>query len=175
MGTRRIAAIILLVAFAAGIALDKLWLAEQAPMFSNALLVRPGVTIFGSQVLGAFAFGVLTPLLLTLFALVLVLFPWGHAKYPVARQERFRLIGRIALRILLLPLWVLGAGFLYLLARPYLPAAVAVMLESFGFKPSLYYWVADDAHQLLARLDGSVAATIGLVVGLLFIYFKFPR
>ena len=61
MGTRRIAAIILLVAFAAGIALDKLWLAEQAPYFSNALLVRPGVTAFGSPVLGAFAFGVLTP------------------------------------------------------------------------------------------------------------------
>jgi hypothetical protein len=175
MGTRRIAAIILLVAFAAGIALDKLWLAEQAPYFSNALLIRPGVTAFGSPVLGAFAFGVLTPLLLTLLVLVIVLFPWTHASYPVARKERFLLMRGVAIRMLLLPLWILGMAFIYMLAKPYLPGAVAVVLESFGFKPSLHYWAADGTHQLLGPFDGSVACTIGLAAGLLLVYYKFPR
>jgi len=175
MGTRRIAAIILLAAFAGGIALDRLWLAEQAPYFSNAVLVRPGVTAFGRQVLGAFSFGALTPVLLTLLVMALLLFPWSHASYPVARQERFRLMGRIAIRILLVPLWVLAAGFAYMLAKPYLPAVVAVALESFGFKPTLYYGVPDDAHVLLERIDGSVACMIGLAVGLLLVYYKFPR
>jgi hypothetical protein len=175
MGTRRIAAIILLAAFAGGIALDKLWLAAQVPYFSNAVILRPGITAFGRQVLGGFSFGLPTPLILMLLALVLLLFPWTHARYPVARQERFRLIGRITIRILLLPLWVLALGFIYMMAKPYLPAAVAVALESFGFKPSLYYGVPDAAHQLLEQVDGSVACMIGLAIGLLLVYYKFPR
>jgi len=175
MGTRRIAAIILSAAFLAGIALDKLWLAGQIPNFSNAILVRPGITFFGRKLLGGFAFGVLTPLLLTLIVLALLLFPWTHARYPIARKERFRLIGRIAAWILLLPLWILAAGFIYQLFRPMLPSAVAVTLESFGFQPSFYYWVPDNAHQLIEQIDGSMACAIGLAVGLLVIYYKFPR
>lgn len=175
MGTRRVASIILLAAFAAGIAVDRLWLAAQVPYFSNAILVRPGVTVFGKMVLGGFAFGVLAPLVLTLIVLALVLFPWTHARYPVARQERFRLMGRIAWLILLLPLWILSAGLVYQVVRPMLPPSVAVALESFGFRPSFYYSVPDAAHQLLEQIDGSVACAIGLAVGLLLVYYKFPR
>lgn len=175
MGTRRIAAIILSAAFLAGIALDKLWLAGQVPNFSNAILVRPGLTLFGKKVLGGFAFGVLTPLLLTLIVLALLLFPWKLARYPVARKERFRLIGRIGGLILLMPVWILAAGFIYRLVKPYLPSPVAVILESFGFQPSFYYWVPDEAHQLLEQIDGSIACLIGLAVGLLVIYYRIPR
>jgi hypothetical protein len=175
MGTRRIATMLIVAAFLAGIALDKLWLAAQAPVFSNAILVRPGITVFGKKVLGAFTFGALTPLLLTLLVLALVLFPWTHAAYPVARKERFRLIGRITAFILLMPVWILAAAFIYRLAKPYLPSPVATVLESFGLQPSLYYWVPDDAHQLLEQIDGSVACFIGLAIGLLLVYYKLPR
>jgi hypothetical protein len=161
--------------FLAGIALDKLWLAAQVPNFSNAILVRPGITLFGKKVLGGFTFGALTPLLLALLVLALVLFPWAHASYPVARKERFRLIGRIAGLVLLMPLWMLAAGFIYRLFKPYLPAPVAATLESFGLQPSFYYWVVDDAHQLLEQIDGSLACFVGLAVGLLLVYYKLPR
>lgn len=175
MGTRRIATMLVVAAFLAGIALDRLWLAAQAPAFSNAILVRPGVTMFGRKVLGGFTFGALTPLLLTLLVLALVLFPWTHAAYPVARKERFRLIGRISTFILLIPVWMLMAAFIYRLARPYLPALVATTLESFGLQPSFYYWVPDEAHQLLEQLDGSLACFLGLAVGLAIVYYKLPR
>ena len=36
MGTRRIAILLVAAGFLAGIALDRLWLAAQAPAFSNA-------------------------------------------------------------------------------------------------------------------------------------------
>jgi len=175
MGTRRIASLLVLAGFLAGIALDKLWLAARAPVFSNAILVRPGVTVFGAKVLGGFAFGVLTPLLVALLVLALVLFPWTHRAYPVARKERLRLIGRISGLILLMPLWILAAGFVYRLLRAYLPAPVATTLESFGFQPSFYYWTPDDAHQLLGPIDGSLACFVGLVAGLLIVYYKLPR
>ena len=175
MGTRRIATLLVLAAFLAGIALDRLWLAEQLPLFSNAILMRPGVTLFGAKVLGGFAFGVLTPLLVALVVLAIVLFPWTHAAYPVARKERFRLIGRVTLLILLMPVWILVFAFVYKLAKSYLPAPIATTLESFGFQPSFYYWTPDDAHQLLGPLDGSLACLLGLVVGLLIVYYKLPR
>ena len=175
MGTRRIASLLVLAAFLAGIALDKLWLAAQLPLFSNAILVRPGVTVFGAKVLGGFAFGVLTPLLLALLVLVLVLFPWTHAAYPVARKERLRLVGRVTVLILLVPLWILAFGFLYRLVKPYLPTPVATTFESFGFQPSFYYWRPDDAHQLLGPIDGSLGCLLGLAVGLMLVYYKLPR
>jgi hypothetical protein len=175
MGTRRIATLLVLAAFLAGIALDRLWLAEQLPLFSNAILMRPGVTLFGAKVLGGFAFGVLTPLLVALVVLAIVLFPWTHAAYPVARKERFRLIGRVTVLILLMPVWILVFAFVYKLAKSYLPAPIATTLESFGFQPSFYYWTPDDAHQLLGPLDGSLACLLGLVVGLLIVYYKLPR
>ena len=103
MGTRRIATLLVCLGFLAGVALDKLWLAERVPLFSNAILVRPGITLLGAKVLAGFAFGVLTPLLVALLVLALALFPWTHAAYPVARRERFRLMGRISGLILLIP------------------------------------------------------------------------
>jgi hypothetical protein len=175
MGTRRIATLLVVAAFLAGIALDYWWLADQVPSFSHAILVRPGITLFGKKVLGGLTFGALTPLVLVLLVLALVLFPWTHASYPVARKERFRLIGRISWLILLIPLWMLAAGFVYRLVKPYLPSPVATTLESFGLQPSLYYWVADDAHQLLEPIDGSLACFLGLAVGLLIVYYKLPR
>ncbi|HEX6634183.1 MAG TPA: hypothetical protein VF038_09430 [Usitatibacter sp.] len=175
MGTRRIAILLVAAGFLAGIALDRLWLAAQAPAFSNAILVRPGITFFGAKVLGGFAFGVLVPLLLALLVLAFVLFPWTHAAYPVARKERYRLIARVSTLILLIPLWILAAGFIYRLVKPYLPLPVATTLESFGFQPSFYYGAADDAHQLLGPIDGSFACFVGLVVGLLLVYYKLPR
>lgn len=175
MGTRRIATLLVVAAFLAGIALDRLWLAAQVPVFSNAILVRPGVTVFGAKVLGGFAFGVLAPLLVALVVLAAVLFPWSHAAYPVARKERFRLIRRMTVLILLMPVWVLLFAFAYKLAKSYLPAPIATTLESFGFQPSFYYWTPDDAHQLLGPLDGSLACLVGLVVGLLIVYYKLPR
>ena len=175
MGTRRIATLLVLAGFVAGIALDKLWLAAQVPLLSKAILVRPGVTVFGAKVLSGFSFGVLTPLLLALLVLALVLFPWTHASYPVARKERFRLIGRVTGYILLLPLWILAAGFLYRLLKSFLPVPVSTTLESFGFQPSFYYWTPDDAHQLLGPIDGSLACFLGLAVGVLLVYYKLPR
>ncbi len=175
MGTRRVATLLVIAGFLAGIALDRLWLAAQVPVLSNAILVRPGLTVFGAKVLGGFAFGVLVPLLVALFVLALVLFPWTHAAYPVARKERFRLIGRVTVWILLLPVWILVFGFAYKLAKSYLPAPIATTLESFGFQPSFYYWAPDDAHQLLGPIDGSLACLVGLVVGLLLVYYKLPR
>jgi hypothetical protein len=175
MGTRRVATLLVLAGFLAGIALDRLWLEAHAPIFSNAILLRPGVTMFGAKVLAGFAFGVLTPLLLALVVLAIALFPWTHASYPVARKERFRLMARMTLLILLLPAWVLAFGFAYKLAKSYLPAPVATTLESFGLQPSFYYWAPDDAHQLLGPLDGSLACFAGLVVGLLVVYYKLPR
>jgi hypothetical protein len=175
MGTRRVATLLVIAAFVAGIAIDYLWLADQVPAFSHAILVRPGVTLFGKKILGGFAFGLLVPLLLALLVLALVLFPWTHAAYPVARQERFRLIGRITWLIFLIPLWMLAAGFVYRLFRPYLPSPVSTTLESFGLQPSLYYRVADDAHQLIEPFDGSLACFLGLVLGLVLIYYKLPR
>ena len=175
MGTRRIATLLVLAAFLAGIALDRLWLAAQVPVFSNAILVRPGITVFGAKVLGGFAFGVLAPLLIALVVLAAVLFPWSHAAYPVARKERFRLIRRMTVLILLMPVWILVFAFVYKLAKSYLPAPIATTVESFGFQPSFYYWTPDDAHQLLGPLDGSLACLVGLVVGLLIVYYKLPR
>lgn len=175
MGTRRIATLLVVAAFLAGIALDRLWLAAQVPVFSNAILVRPGVMVFGAKVLGGFAFGVLTPLLVALVVLAAVLFPWSHAAYPVARKERFRLIRRMTVLILLMPVWILVFAFVYKLAKSYLPAPIATTVESFGFQPSFYYWTPDDAHQLLGPLDGSLACLVGLVVGLLIVYYKLPR
>ena len=175
MGTRRVATLLICLAFLAGIAVDKLWLAAQAPVFSNAILVKPGITVFGAKVLGGFFFGVLTPLLLALAVLAIVLFPWTHHAYPVARKERFRLIGRMIGFILLLPLWILAFGFVYRLFKTYLPAPIATTLESFGFQPSFYYWSADDAHQLLGPIDGSLACFLGLALGLAIVYYKLPR
>jgi hypothetical protein len=175
MGTRRVAALLVCLGFLAGIALDKLWLAEQVPAFSNAILVKPGITVFGAKVLGAFFFGVLTPLVLALAVLALVLFPWTHAAYPVARKERFRLIARMTGFILLMPPWIISAGFVYRLFRTYLPAPIATTLESFGLQPSFYYWTPDEAHQLLGPIDGSLACFLGLAVGLLIVYYKLPR
>ena len=175
MGTRRMATIIVVAAFVAGIVLDRLWLAAQVPYLSNAILVRPGVTVFGAKVLGGFAFGVLVPLVVALAVLAIVLFPWTHRAYPVARKQRFRLIGRITVLILLMPVWVLLFGFLYKLAKSYLPAPVATTLESFGFQPTLYYGVPDDAHALLGPIDGSLACLVGLFVGMLIVYYKLPR
>jgi hypothetical protein len=175
MGTRRVAALLVCLGFLAGIALDKLWLAEQVPAFSNAILVKPGITMFGAKVLGAFFFGVLTPLLIALAVLALVLFPWTHAAYPVARKERFRLIARMTGFILLMPLWIVSAGFVYRLFRAYLPAPIATTLESFGLQPSFYYWTPDEAHQLLGPIDGSLACFLGLAAGLLIVYYKLPR
>ncbi|HXS51783.1 MAG TPA: hypothetical protein VN782_04570 [Usitatibacter sp.] len=175
MGTRRVATLLVLAGFVAGIALDRLWLEAHAPFLSNAILVRPGLTVFGAKVLGGFAFGVLTPLFLALLILAIVLFPWTHASYPVARKERFRLMGRLTILILLMPLWILAFGFVYKLAKSYLPSPVATTLESFGFQPSFYYRAPDEAHQLLGPLDGSLACFLGLVVGLLVVYYKLPR
>ena len=175
MGTRNIATLLVCAGFLAGIALDKLWLAAQLPAFSNAILVRPGITMLGEKVLDGFTFGVLTPLLIALLVLALVLFPWTLASYPVARKERFRLIARISGLILLVPLWILSAGFVYRLFRPYLPALLSNALESFGFQPTLYYWVPDDAHRLLGTFEGSLACFVGLLVGLLLVYYKLPR
>jgi len=175
MGTRRIATLLVVAGFLVGIALDRLWLAPQVPLFSNAILMRPGVTVFGAKVLGGFAFGVLAPLLLSLVVLAIVLFPWTHAAYPVARKERLRLIGRVTAWILLMPVWILVFAFIYKLAKSYLPAPIATTLESFGFQPTFYYWTPDDAHQLLGPLDGSLACFVGLVVGLLVVYYKLPR
>jgi len=175
MGTRMIAAPLVLAAFLAGIAIDRLWLAAQVPLFSNAILVRPGVTWLGTKVHAAFAFGVLVPLFLALFVLMVLLFPWTHAAYPVARKERLRLIGRVAGLILLMPLWIVSAGLVYRLLAAYLPASVSDPLESFGFQPGIYYAVADDAHRLIGPLDGSLACFAGLVVGMLIVYFRIPR
>ncbi len=175
MGTRKVATLIVCAAFVAGIALDYFWLAAQVPAFSNAVVVRPGAVFLGAKVLSGFSFGVLVPLLLALIALALVLFPWSHATYPVARQERFRLIRRMALIMLLTPLWILSAGFVYRLVKGYLPAPAATVLESFGFQPTFYYWKADEAHQLLGPIDGSLACFLGLAVGLLLFYYNLPR
>ncbi|HSN20961.1 MAG TPA: hypothetical protein VLS49_09795 [Usitatibacter sp.] len=162
-------------AFLAGIALDRLWLAARVPGFSNAILVRPGVVFDGRKLLEGFAFGVLAPLVVALLVLAVVLFPWAHASYPVARTERFRLIGRISGLILLMPLWIVSAGFVYRLWKPYLPVPIATKLESFGLQPSVYYGAADDAHRLLAQLDGSVACFLGLALGLAIVYYRLPR
>ncbi len=175
MGTRRIASLLVLAAFLAGIALDKLWLAARAPGFSNAILVRPGLMFNDRRVLEGFSFGAPFPLLLALLVLALVLFPWAHASYPVARKERFRLIGRMAGLILLVPLWIVAAGLVYRLFRPYLSVPVSMALESFGMQPSVYYRTADDAHRLLGQLDGSLACFLGLAVGLLLVYYRLPR
>jgi hypothetical protein len=175
MGTRRIAMLLVLAAFVAGIALDRLWLAAQAPLFSHAILVRPGVVWSGAKLHEGFAFGLLTPLALSLVVLAIALFPWTHAAYPVARKERFRLIARVAGLILLIPLWIVSAGMVYGLLRPYLPASVASPLEAFGFRPGLYYGVADAAHQLIAPIDGSVACLLALLVGIAIVYYKIPR
>jgi hypothetical protein len=175
MGTRRVAMLLICLGFLAGIAVDRLWLAEQAPAFSNALLVKPGITVFGAKVLGGFAFGILAPLLLALSVLAVVLFPWTHRAYPVARKERYRLIARMAGLILLVPVWMLAFAFIYRLSRSYLPAPVATALESFGLQPSFYYWAPDDAHQLLGPIDASLACFLGLAVGLLIVYYKLPR
>lgn len=175
MGTRRIAAIVLIAVFLGGIALDKLWLAAQVPLFSNGILVRPGLVFQGHPVLPGFTFGLLTPLLLTLAALALLLFPWTHRRYPVARKERFILIRRIAGFIIIVPLWILSAGLVYQLIRPMLPPPVALTFESFGFQPAFFYGVADDAHRLIEQVDGSVACLLGLLVGLAIVYYKIPR
>ncbi|HXZ47789.1 MAG TPA: hypothetical protein VEG27_02160 [Usitatibacter sp.] len=175
MGTRRIATLLVCAGFLAGIALDRLWLAAALPAFSSALLAQPGLMLSGAKVLGGFTFGVLAPVLLALLVLALALFPWAHASYPVARRERFRLIGRMSGIILLVPLWIVAAGFVYRLVKPYLPPPASTILESFGFQPSLYYRVPDDAHRLLGPFDGSLACFAGLAVGLLLIYYKLPR
>lgn len=175
MGTRRIATLLVCLGFLAGIALDKLWLAAQVPAFSNAILVKPGIVVFGAKVLAGFAFGVLTPLLVALLVLALVLFPWTHRAYPVARKERYRLIARMAALILLIPVWILAFGFAYRLLKAYLPTPVATTLESFGLQPSFYYGAPDEAHQLVGSIDGSFASLLGLAAGLLIVYFKLPR
>lgn len=175
MGTRNIATLLVCAGFLAGIALDKLWLAAQLPAFSNAILLRPDIKMLGEKVLDGFTFGVLTPLLIALLVLALVLFPWTHAAYPVARKERFRLIARISGLILLMPLWILSAGLVYRLIRPYLPAPLSAALESFGFQPTFFYWVPDAAHQLLGPIEGSLACFVGLAVGLLLVFYKLPR
>ncbi len=175
MGTRNIATLLVCAGFLAGIALDKLWLAAQLPAFSNVILVRPGIMMSGGKVLDGFTFGVLMPLLVALLVLALALFPWKLAAYPVARKERFRLIARISGLILLMPLWILSAGFVYRLLRPYLPEFLSAALESFGIQPTIYYWVPDDAHRLLATFQGSLACFVGLAVGLLLVYYKLPR
>ncbi len=175
MGTRNVATLLVCAGFLAGIALDRLWLAAQLPAFSNAILVRPGIRMLGEQVLDGFTFGVLTPLLVALLVLALALFPWSHTAYPVARKEQLRLIARICGLILLMPLWILSAGLVYRLFRPYLPASLSTALESFGLQPTIYYWVPDGAHQLLGPIEGSLACFGGLAVGLLLVFYKLPR
>lgn len=175
MGTRRIATLLAVAAFLAGIALDRLWLAAQAPLFSNAILVQPGVVWSGAKLHDGFAFGVLTPLAIALLVLVGVLFPWAHAAYPVARTERFRSIARVIGLILLMPLWIVSAGMIYRLLKTWLPASVAAPLESYGFQPGVYYGVVDSAHRLVGPMIGSAACFIGLLVGLAIVYYKIPR
>lgn len=175
MGTRRIASLLVLAGFLAGIALDRYWLAARAPLFSDAIVVQPGLTWSGTKVLEGFAFGVLTPLAIALLVLAVVLFPWTHRAYRVARKERFRLIARVIGLVLLMPLWIIAAGMVYRLVKPWLPASVATPLESFGFQPEVYYGVSDSAHRLIGPMDGSVACLVGLVVGLAIVYYTIPR
>jgi uncharacterized protein YneF (UPF0154 family) len=144
--------------------LDRAVIAREIPFASNVLLVKPGVVLFGVPFLPDTTFGVLSLVVIPLAALAIFLLPLKSPRDGSAWRGAWNAWRRVAIAILLIPVFILVGGFLYSLVKEYLPDPVAALAEAFGFKPSFYIGSQDTL--LVGPLDGSVACLIGLVGGI---------
>lgn len=143
--------------------LDRLLIVTQLPIVSKALLVKPGMVLFGVPFFEKTIFGVVPlialPLITAWFLLLPVTTP-GDRRAWTAAWVSWRWA---ATAVLLTPVLMLVGGFVYKLIKDWLPKLLATVVESFGFKPTFYVWSEDTP--LVGPLDGSLACLIGLVSG----------
>ncbi len=130
-------------------------------MVSKALLVKPGLVLFSVPFLEKTTFGVVPLIVLPLITAGIMLFPAATLGNRRAWLDAWAKWRRAAIAVLFAPVFMLVGGFLYKIAKDWLPKLLATVVESFGFKPTFY--IGSKETPLVGPLDGSLACLIGLV------------
>jgi hypothetical protein len=159
-------AVVLAASFFVGVLLDLFYFAAAFPALSNAVGFKCNIILFGTT-LKMPRFGAMPPLLFSLAAMLGFQLVW--ARRPT--KERLISVGRdwlaITVLILLTQVFLIVGGFVYKLSKGMFPDWLKSVVEAFGITSTVYF--GKDFE--FVTLEGSLAALLGLAVGLLVLYY----
>lgn len=139
------------------ILLDRILIGER--LISTALGLRIDLKWGGVQIYLP-RFGLLPVLILSSLAVVLFLFPYSAIGSAEAWKKFRARLGRIALHLIWMPLFLALGALLYRMTKDYLPSVVKEVIETF----SLACTLTTLGHSL-GRIEFGLAALLGLMIG----------